>query len=84
MWIVAHCDIGPLLLCVWGRPLDHGKVAGVHSLTAEFEDLAPLAVGSHCWRYELAQHAVAALLAHRNKTGARREALRKWFAGQRG
>eukprot|EP00969_Alexandrium_andersonii_P040758 1786401-Alexandrium_andersonii.AAC.1 len=45
VWFVVHCDVGPMLVCSWYRPPDHGNVEGIESLTSEFDSLSASAIG---------------------------------------
>ena len=35
IWVLVHCDCGPLLVGCWYRPPCYGETASIESLTAE-------------------------------------------------
>ena len=36
-WYILHCDIGPVLVCVWYRPPDDGEVDSIWRFEREFD-----------------------------------------------
>ena len=37
LWIVVHSDTGPILLCAWYRPPNHGEITSILTFREELE-----------------------------------------------
>ena len=46
LWFLLHCDVGPVLLCVWYRPPAPGDVSAISTFEAELSVLRDEAVGT--------------------------------------
>ena len=46
LWIVLHCDMGPLLLCIWYRPPAPSDISSISTLETEFVSLHKDVIGT--------------------------------------
>ena len=46
LWFVLHCDVGPILLCVWYRPPAAGDISSICTLQEELSQLRNDVIGT--------------------------------------
>ena len=46
MWFILHCDVGPVLLCVWYRPPSPGDISAISTFESEFHLLRDDVIGT--------------------------------------
>ena len=46
LWFLLHCDVGPMLLCVWYRPPCPGDISGISTFHDELQSLRDDVLGT--------------------------------------